>query len=60
MKGAGALLFLGLIGLAPVAISQSMFTGTWRPDPQVFSPTRKHDAIELANSVYECRSCSPS
>lgn len=59
MKGIEVLLVLGMVGLAPVAISQSMFTGTWRPDPQVFSPTHKHDAIELANSVYECRSCSP-
>jgi len=33
--------------------------GTWRPDPQVFSPTRKPDVIELANGVFECRSCSP-
>ena len=50
---------LGLMGIAPVAMSQNVFTGTWRPDPQVFSPTRKTDVIELANSIYECRSCSP-
>lgn len=59
MKVSGVFLFLGLMGLTPVAISQSMFTGTWRPDPQVFSPTRKPDVIELAKSFYECRSCSP-
>jgi hypothetical protein len=59
MKNIGALLFLGLMGLAPAAMSQSVFTGTWRPDPQVFSPTRKPDVVELANSIYECRSCSP-
>jgi hypothetical protein len=59
MKGIEVLLVLGMVGLAPVAISQSMFTGTWRPNPQVFSPTRKPDVVELANGVYECRSCSP-
>lgn len=59
MKGLGALVVLGLMGIAPVAMSQNVFTGTWRPDPQVFSPTRKTDVIELANSIYECRSCSP-
>jgi hypothetical protein len=59
MKDIGVLLFLGLMGLTPDAMSQNVFTGTWRPDPQVFSPTRKHDVIELANSIYECQSCSP-
>ena len=54
-----ALVFLGLLGSAPVAMSQSVFNGTWRPNPQVFSPTRKPDVIELANGVYECRNCSP-
>jgi hypothetical protein len=33
MKGLGALVVLGLMGLAPVAMSQNVFTGTWRPDP---------------------------
>jgi hypothetical protein len=59
MKDMGVLLFLGLMGLTTAAMSQNVFTGTWRPDPQVFSPTRKPDVIELANSIYECRSCSP-
>jgi hypothetical protein len=59
MKGVEALLFLGMMGLSPAAMSQSVFTGTWRPDPQIFSPTRKPDVIELANHIYECRSCSP-
>jgi hypothetical protein len=59
MKTVGALVFLELLGLAPAAMSQSVFNGTWRPDPQVFSPTSKPDVIELANGVYECRSCSP-
>ena len=59
MKSGTALVFLGLMLLAPVAMSQSVFNGTWRPDPQTFSPTRKPDVIELANGVYECQSCTP-
>lgn len=59
MRSAGALVFLGLMFLAASAMSQSVFNGTWRPDPQIFSPTRKADVIELANGVYECQTCTP-
>ena len=59
MKPVEALFFLTSMGLSCVAMSQSAFNGTWRPDPQLFSPTRKPDVIEMANGVYECRSCSP-
>jgi hypothetical protein len=38
MKGVEALLVLGVMVMSPAAMSQSLFTGTWRPDPQVFSP----------------------
>lgn len=55
----GSFALSGTDGVDPDAMSQNVFTGTWRPDPQVFNPTRKPDVIELANSIYECRSCSP-
>ncbi|HEY3654569.1 MAG TPA: hypothetical protein VGL34_06225 [Steroidobacteraceae bacterium] len=51
MKGLGALVVLGLMALAPAAMSQNVFTGTWRPDPQVFRPTRQTDVIKLENGV---------
>jgi hypothetical protein len=54
-----ALAFLGLMSLSPLGIAQSVFNGTWRPDPQTFSPTRKPDVVELANGVYECQTCTP-
>lgn len=51
--------FFGLMALASAAIAQSPFDGTWRPDPQKFSPTRPPDIIELANGIYTCQTCSP-
>src|SRR5450631_4559866 len=48
-----------LMSLSPLCVAQSAFNGTWTPDPQVFSPTRKPDVIELANGVYDCQSCTP-
>ena len=45
--------------LAPAVMAQSVFDGTWWPDRQIFSPTRKPDVIELANDVYDCQSCTP-
>ena len=59
MKTVSALAFLGLMTLSPLGVAQSVFNGTWRPDPQTFSPTRKPDAIELANGVYDCQTCVP-
>jgi hypothetical protein len=59
MRSVGALVFMGSILLAPAGMSQSVFNGTWRPDPQTFGPTRKPDVIELANGVYECQTCTP-
>jgi hypothetical protein len=54
-----ALAFLGLMTLSSLGMAQSVFNGTWRPDPQTFSPTRTPDVAELANGVYDCRTCSP-
>jgi hypothetical protein len=38
---------------------QSVFNGTWRPDPEVFSPARQPDVAELANGFYDCQTCTP-
>lgn len=51
--------FLVLMAISPLGMAQSVFNGTWRPDPQTFSPTRKPDVVELANGVYECPTCTP-
>jgi hypothetical protein len=50
----------GLLLLPALASAQSMFEGTWRPDPQRASPTAELENVELINGAYECRSCSPS
>jgi hypothetical protein len=54
-----ALALLGLMAVSPLGIAQSVFNGTWRPDPQTFSPTRKPDVVELVNGVYDCQTCTP-
>ena len=59
MRTLGAMALLGSMFLSPAAMSQSVFDGTWRPDPQIVSPTRKPDVIELANGVYDCQTCKP-
>ena len=59
MRTVSALALLGLMSLSPICVAQSVFSGTWRPDPQVFSPTRKPDVVELANGVYDCNTCEP-
>jgi hypothetical protein len=59
MRTVVASALLGSMLLPPVAVAQSVFDGTWRPDPQIFSSTRKPDVIELANGVYKCQTCTP-
>jgi hypothetical protein len=59
MKIVHAVALLGLLAVSRVGTAQSVFNGTWRPDPQTYSPTRKADAIELVNGIYECRTCAP-
>jgi hypothetical protein len=59
MRVLGAMALLASMLLCRAAMSQSVFDGTWRPDPQVFGPTRKSDKIELVNGVYDCRTCTP-
>jgi hypothetical protein len=50
---------IALLATSPLAIAHSPFDGTWRPDPQRPGPTRKPDAFELSQGMYECRSCQP-
>jgi hypothetical protein len=59
VKSVTEVTFLALMTLSSLGIAQSVFDGTWRPDPQTFSPTRKPDVIELANGIYECQTCTP-
>ncbi len=59
MKSMSAVTFLGLVTFSSLGIAQSAFDGTWRPDPQTFSATRKPDVVELANGVYDCQTCTP-
>lgn len=59
IKSLNAAAFWGLIALSPPGMAQSLFNGTWRPDPQIFSETRKADVIEMANGIYDCRTCEP-
>jgi hypothetical protein len=51
--------FAALI-LANIGSAQTLFNGTWRPDPQKASPTQKNDVFVLANGTFECKSCTPS
>jgi hypothetical protein len=59
MKMSKKMALLGLLAVTRVGVAQTAFTGTWRPDPQTFGPTRKTDEISLMNGIYECRTCAP-
>lgn len=56
MKRTAALIVLII---SPAALAQSLFNGTWRPDPQRADPDRQPDVIHLAHGEYECSSCKP-
>ena len=46
--------------LAPsLCLAQSVFDGTWRPDPQKPSPNQPPEELVLMGGQYECRSCKP-
>lgn len=53
------LAFIGLLFLPAFSSAQSVFDGTWRPDPQKPGATEKPDVFALIDGVYECRSCTP-
>jgi hypothetical protein len=59
MRTVCASVLLGLMGLPPLCVAQSVFNGTWKPDPEIYSPTRKPDVVELVSGVYDCRTCTP-
>lgn len=49
-----------MIFLPMVALAQSPFDGTWRPDPQKPSPTDGPDSFSLLGAIYKCASCKPA
>ena len=59
MKTGNALAFVGLLSLPSLCAAQSVFNGTWRPDPQTYSSTRKPDVFDLANGTFDCQTCAP-
>jgi len=59
MKTISALAFVGILSVPPLCAAQSVFDGTWRPDPQIYSPTRKPDVFDLANGTFDCQTCTP-
>jgi hypothetical protein len=59
VRTVSALAFVGLISLPGLCMAQAIFNGTWRPDPEIYSSTRKPDVVELANGVYDCQTCTP-
>jgi hypothetical protein len=54
-----AFALLTLMFVSPQGFAQSLFNGTWRPDTEHYSSTRKLDVIELANGHYDCKTCTP-
>jgi hypothetical protein len=59
VRTVSVLAFVGLMSLPALCMAQAIFNGTWRPDPEIYSSTRKPDVVELANSVYDCQTCTP-
>ena len=59
MRTVSALALLGLLTLSHICVAQSVFNGTWRPDPQRPNPTQKTDVFVLADGTYNCKSCTP-
>jgi hypothetical protein len=44
---------------APGATAAPGFEGTWRPDPQLPSATRKPETVQLVGGFYDCKACDP-
>lgn len=57
MKLLNTLAFAGLLAASPLALGQSPFDGTWRPDPQKPSPAQKPDVFAVTEDSYQCESC---
>jgi hypothetical protein len=50
---------LGLLTVSHICVAQSVFNGTWRPDPQRPNPAQKTDVFVLTDGTYNCESCTP-
>ncbi len=59
MRTRSSFAFVGMLSLSSICAAESVFDGTWRPDPQIYSPTRKPDVFDLANGTYDCQTCKP-
>ena len=59
MKSTYAWTLMMLMAAPMTTVAQSIFDGTWRPDPQRPGPGEKPDALTLSNGIYECQSCRP-
>lgn len=42
-----------------LCLAQSIFDGTWRPDPQKPSPNQPPEEVVLTGGQYQCLSCKP-
>lgn len=49
----------GLVLAPSFCLAQSIFDGTWRPDPQKADPNQPPDELVLMKGRYECQSCKP-
>ena len=55
-----ALPLLFTLALAPASSSaDSVFDGTWRPDPQLAGPSHAPQTVQLVGGFYDCRACDP-
>jgi hypothetical protein len=52
-------LLTATVNAAPSTVAAPAFEGTWRPDPQLPSATRKPETVQLAGGVYDCKACDP-
>jgi hypothetical protein len=59
MRTVSALAFVGLMIFSPLGMTQSIFNGTWRPDPQRPNPSQETDLFVLTGGTYICKSCTP-
>ncbi|HUK00648.1 MAG TPA: hypothetical protein VLW26_00055 [Steroidobacteraceae bacterium] len=50
---------LGLALCSTGTVAQSVFNGTWRPDPQRPDPNRQPEVYLLSAGQYSCQSCMP-
>jgi|SRR6185312_9781409 len=49
----------GWVLVPSLCLAQSLFDGTWRPDPQKPDPNQPPEELVLVSGQYECQSCKP-